>query len=90
MLWSAGLNLVLPQPSPPMTFVCEPPFQGQPGPASPPAGAKIRQSKNMVLSAIPALSQANISHRPGGESDMIISSDNLESVLMYNKPKVNY
>ena len=43
-----------------------------------------------MLSAIPALSQANISHRPGGESDMIISSDNLESVLMYNKPKVNY
>ena len=62
--------------------MCEPPFQGQPGPASPPAGVEIRQSKNTVLSAIPALSQANVSHRPGAESDMITSSDNLESALI--------
>ena len=80
----------LPQPSPPTTSACEPPSQGQPGPASPPAGAEIRPSENAVLSAVLALSQANVSHRPGGESDVIISNNHLESALMSYKPKVNY
>ena len=43
-----------------------------------------------MLSAVPALSQASVSHRPGGESDMIISNNHLESALMSYKPKVNY
>lgn len=44
----------------------------------------------MVLNAILALSQPDTSHLPRGESDMIISRDNLESALIYYKQKVNY
>ena len=44
----------------------------------------------MVLNAVPALSQPNTSHILSGESDMIISRDNLESALIYYKQKVNY